>query len=157
GFGCAIWSSHALCWGNNLSGVLGLGVPGGGTPVMVPLPNAVQIAAGVNHACALTSQGTAACWGANDQGQLGGSPDRSYTPREVPGLAGVKAVGAGDGFSCAVDTSGSVLCWGRNASGQLGDGSLFAPSNPTAAPIPSPAAAVSLGGGSACALLVAGS
>src|SRR5207244_554717 len=64
----------AWCWGLNLSGQLGLGdtvnrtspaqLTGLGT-------GTASIAAGGLHACAMESDGSVWCWGANDYGQLG--------------------------------------------------------------------------------------
>ena len=108
----------------------------------VPLLNAVQIAVGGQHTCALINSSKAAaslsvaasdqetagyvvkCWGKNWFGQLG---DGTQTDRSIPvdvvGLSsGVQAIAAGDGHTCALTSSGGVKCWGWNTYGQLGDG-----------------------------------
>ena len=43
----------------------------------------VQVSAGDNHACALKSDGTVACWGGNSFGQLG---DGTNQDRKLPVL-----------------------------------------------------------------------
>ena len=108
----------------------------------VPLLNAVQIAAGGQHTCALINSSKAAaslsvaasdqetagyvvkCWGVNWFGQLGdGTQTRRSIPVDVVGLSsGVQAIAAGDGHTCALTSSDSVKCWGWNTYGQLGDG-----------------------------------
>jgi len=82
--------------------------------------------------CAQMEDGTVRCWGANIEGQLGvGKPAEamveSYTPLEVVGLAGVKALWFGESYSwggghsdgttdtgCAQLGDGKVHCWGHN-------------------------------------------
>lgn len=77
-----------------------------------------------NHSLALTSDGTAWAWGANQDGQIGdGSVSDSATPLTVSGLSNVIAIASGGGHSLAVTSDGTVWSWGANASGQLGDGS----------------------------------
>ena len=84
----------------------------------------VQIAAGNTHSCALLSDGTVRCWGANDQGQLGSpTPAQSDTAVTVPRVDQAIAIAAGDSHTCALLRDGSVMCWGSNYHGQLGDGS----------------------------------
>ncbi len=62
--------------------------------------------------CVLLDDGTVACWGQNESGQLGrgaGAGTISPTPARVPGLTDVVALD----HTCAVDTSGRAWCWGK--------------------------------------------
>ena len=56
------------CWGANVHGQVGDGsTTNRPAPVAVGgLSNAVGVAAGASHSCALLADGTARCWGAND-------------------------------------------------------------------------------------------
>ncbi len=123
----------AKCWGRNGNGQLGASttqtcgtanIPCSSTPVAVDgLTNAVQIALGFHHSCAVLRDGTAKCWGWNAYGQLGnGSTTDRYTPVAVSGLTNAVQISLGDNHSCAVLSDGTAKCWGRNASGRLGDG-----------------------------------
>jgi len=84
----------------------------------------VALAAGLSHACALTSDGEASCWGANESGQLG---DGTRTDRESPVSVSTElhfsTVVAGGSHTCALAAGGRAMCWGKNLNGQLGDGS----------------------------------
>ena len=64
------------------------------------------VTAGDSHACALSTDGTIACWGGNDHGQSD-APDGTY-----------EAVAAGGDHTCALRTDGAVACWGGNDYGQ---------------------------------------
>ena len=115
----------ARCWGNNWFGQLGDGTTTERhTPVAVSgLSNAVAIAAGNYHTCAVLGDGTARCWGRNDYGQLGdGTTTERHTPVAVSGLTNAVAVSAGGDHTCAVLSDGTARCWGDNSDGQLGDG-----------------------------------
>ncbi|MGE3138106.1 MAG: RCC1 domain-containing protein [Thermoleophilia bacterium] len=128
-FACALRSNGtAVCWGDNTSGQAGAGIgnPNGDLTEVPPsevvgLTEAVQIAAGNDHACAVRAGGSVVCWGSNQFGQLGrGTAGDSTVPVSVPGLTGVAELTAGAGHTCARRTNGSVACWG---SGWLvGDG-----------------------------------
>jgi hypothetical protein len=83
---------------------------------------AVQIAAGRSHTCALTTDGRIWCWGGNYSGQLGAGGWEASLAREVAGLAGLQSIGVGSSHTCAVTDDGEVRCWGDNRDGQLGDG-----------------------------------
>jgi hypothetical protein len=76
-------------WGNNEYGQLGDGT-NSNTSVAVTMSGALtnktvtDITAGISHTCALTSDGTAACWGNNGDGRLGnGTTTKSDTPVAV--------------------------------------------------------------------------
>ncbi|WP_304350047.1 putative Ig domain-containing protein [Comamonas testosteroni] len=95
---------------------------------------AVQIAAGGFHSCAVTTAGAVKCWGYNSDGQLGdGTTTSQNTPVAVSGLGGgVASVTGGTSHTCAVTTAGAVKCWGNNGSGQLGDGTTTSQNTPVA-------------------------
>lgn len=64
------------CWGYNGNGRLGYGTIVGtgitvGTAKVLGNDNFVSVSAGRTHTCALTTTGSAKCWGANDAGQIG--------------------------------------------------------------------------------------
>jgi len=124
-FGCAVQANGtASCWGLGERGQLGTGVveaTGLSTPQALPIADVVDIEAGVHHACATTVTGALYCWGANDAGQVNGTPgDDVLAPAVVPFVTGVRAVAAGGGHTCAIESDGHVTCWGDDLSGQLG-------------------------------------
>lgn len=125
---CAIIAGGGVqCWGLNFLGQLGDGtITGSPTPVsVIGLTSGVSaIAAGQEHACAITAAGGLQCWGRNFSGQLGaGTIKGSRTPVDVTGLtSGVAAVAGGGFHTCAVTTAGGAQCWGDNFFGQLGNG-----------------------------------
>jgi alpha-tubulin suppressor-like RCC1 family protein len=88
-----------------------------------PLPVRSGLVAGGTHTCALAADGSLACWGGNDRGQLGdGSTVRREGPARITVPEPPAAIAAGVTHSCAVSTAATLYCWGSNASGQLGDG-----------------------------------
>lgn len=132
GHACALKADGSVaCWGrNDFAGELGDGTTtNSSTPVAVSgLTDAVAIAAGNVHTCALKSNGTVACWGSNGGGSLGdGTTTDRHTPVAVAGLANVVAITAGLGDTCALRDDGTAACWGDNGSGQGGNGSQFSP------------------------------
>jgi len=100
-----------------------------------------SISAGADHACGLTSQHVAWCWGNNAAGQLGnpavtaacvGASDPcSDKPVRVATSLLFASISAGDGYTCAVTIAGAAYCWGDNTYGQLGTGSQQAAARPT--------------------------
>jgi len=124
---CALLRERVVkCWGANNFGQLG--APGGtfspSVPVQVALvADAVSITAGFFHTCALASDGSVRCWGANIAGQLGAPSENrtaSALPMDVIGAPPATAVAAGGVYTCALLEAGDVACWGGNDFNQLG-------------------------------------
>jgi alpha-tubulin suppressor-like RCC1 family protein len=138
-FSCALGADHAVrCWGDDSLGQLGDGgAPGPYLPAVVPGLSAkvAKLSAQWQHACALDTAGTLACWGANSSGQIGDgltSGARPPTTPSAPLPAQVTAVATGRDHTCALAADG-VYCWGANAQGQVN------PAQPSM-PIPTPQA-----------------
>lgn len=84
----------------------------------------IAVTAGSQHTCALRSDGSIACWGYSDAGQVGsGSTGLHTTPVSVSGIASALMIDAGYTHTCALLSEGTVSCWGGNDRGQIGDGS----------------------------------
>jgi alpha-tubulin suppressor-like RCC1 family protein len=123
-----------------------------------------QLVAGGAHACALTTDGQARCWGANDHGQLGsGDLADSVAPRAVVDASGVALteiveLSAGESHTCAVRRDGTLLCWGDGEDGQLGTGpGMTGAANPTPTLVGlTTVAQVAAGGRHTCAALADG-
>lgn len=97
-----------------------------------------DIAAGARHTCAITADGRAFCWGANQFGQLGnGSHTSAASPVPAVTAPPFASVSAGFNHTCAVGLTGRLYCWGGNFNGELGDGSTTDRTVPT--PVQSPA------------------
>ncbi len=114
---CALTAAGAAyCWGYNFYGQVGDGTTGADrlTPVQVQGGLVfTTMALGVFHACGLTGDGSAYCWGRNSAGNLG---DNSTTNRSSPVLVqgGLKftALVAGKKHTCGLTAAGATYCWG---------------------------------------------
>lgn len=183
-------SGEVDCWGWNEEAQLGEGTSNGpeqcngGYCSTRPIPvsglrNAVAVAAGPRHTCALLKGGRIACWGGNYYGQLGDGmadgpeecrtyPHCSTTPLSVSGITNAIAVAAGDDYTCALLADGHVECWGRSDRGQLGSGvttgspdcgfGIATSCSPTPVPVSgiANATAIAAGDEQTCALLGSG-
>lgn len=123
---CALLGGGSVsCWGDNFYGQLGDGTADGHllpTPVSTLAPSVQAISAGLRHTCVVTAGGGVACWGWNDDGQLGnGNGGAQLVPAPVYGIETAQALAVGDSHTCAVLAGGAVKCWGWNLYGQLGD------------------------------------
>jgi alpha-tubulin suppressor-like RCC1 family protein len=124
---------------------------------------AVAVTAGAYHSCALLGNGSADCWGYNNDGETGTSPSAfntlSISARQLDAAtgAGVQGTTAQGGYhTCAVLTTGSVSCWGFNGQRELGNGTNSGPqpvgTAVTAGPL-GPASSVAAGGYHTCAIV----
>jgi alpha-tubulin suppressor-like RCC1 family protein len=132
GFACALRDGgRAFCWGANHDGQLGNGTVG--EPVYVPGPVAGDLAFAAvttsgTHACGLTAEGVAYCWGSNASGELGIGAAGVGVPTPTPAQTAltftrISADGVtGDNTVCALTEAGEAWCWGSNRRGRLGDG-----------------------------------
>jgi alpha-tubulin suppressor-like RCC1 family protein len=156
-------SDRAYCWGRNDQGRLGDGT----TDLERPQPTTVtgglqflQVAAGGDYSCGMTTTNRVYCWGANYWGQLGvgeiSPPAVSLVPMRIANGRRFSGVSAGDRFTCAVTTDHRAFCWGYGKDGQIGDGKEFVRFAPSAVTGRHEFQQVTTGGRHACGLTTAG-
>jgi alpha-tubulin suppressor-like RCC1 family protein len=141
-------SSRVWCWGSNDHGQAGLvcGTSNANClsmlqPQLVSVPSSptdlfpkfVQVSAGEQHTCALSTRGNIFCWGENSLSQAGGTSGRS--PHQVISKSLYKQVAAGREHSCAVTIDGEVECWGENRHKQIQPGLLATANFPDPTPV----------------------
>ncbi len=120
---------------------------------------AAGLSVGFRHSCVARTDGSVACWGRNDAGQLGiagvgASPQLQVSTLDAPAID----VAAATEHTCAVLSDGGVSCWGTGRNGAV-DG--IAPDDPQRAQILPPtrvagvvgATSVRLSTHASCALL----
>ena len=131
-------------WGENSSGQLGLPREEKSRqyPHLIDIKKPCKaVAAGHQHALALTTDGYVMAWGNNTYGQLGiGTYISTHMPSKVMmensnlPLDHVQSIAAGDDHSMAIQNNGHVMLWGKNSSGQLGDSTPTDRLNPVPLP-----------------------
>ncbi len=83
------------------------------------------------HACGVTTDDRAYCWGWGGEGQLGdGTRTTQRAPVAVAGSRRWRQVIAGSYHTCGVTMSDVAFCWGLNQTGANGDGSTTLSSKP---------------------------
>ena len=93
------------------------------TPTTVlGVSNAASVVAGYQHACVLSRDGAASCWGLNDHGQLGSPSDARALPTPTPVATSLRfsALAVSNGLTCGVErdpVGARVWCWGDNGRG----------------------------------------
>ncbi len=81
------------------------------------IPDAMAVAAGGLHACAIRADGSVWCWGAGYAGQLGnGKLQDSDAPVHVTPLPPVVEISSYRQTTCARTMAGDVYCWGSSSS-----------------------------------------
>lgn len=150
---CGLRATQSVdCWGSNEFGQLGDSTANqicatstfNNVPVQCsnrprPVSSSVafnKLSVGGIHACALTPDGAAYCWGSADYGALGavatslcGNVACNKTPKPVATDLRFTEIGAGFDFTCAISTDTHTYCWGENDQGQLGSGNLSTQEN----------------------------
>ena len=143
---CALLDNGSVkCWGDGGSGRLGYGdgLPRGESPGEMgdSLPvvalgtgrTAATLAAGGQSTCALLDNGTARCWGRNNEGQLGygdtisrgdgaGEMGDNLTPIALGTGRTPRTITVGNLHACALLDDRTVRCWGEGDDGRLGLG-----------------------------------
>jgi alpha-tubulin suppressor-like RCC1 family protein len=100
------------------------------SPNVVIEPNAIQVANGTNHVCALFVGNQVKCWGANPYGEFwAGFGYNIIGDNETPLETTMKTfsknivkISVANQSTCVLFEDGSVKCWGRNEGGELGNG-----------------------------------
>jgi alpha-tubulin suppressor-like RCC1 family protein len=184
---CEILTSGALrCWGADSAGQLGHDSPtavGDGTGPSIkaagdiPLGGgeAIAVAAGEYHTCALLTTPAVRCWGLGSDGQLGHNSKQNVSDGTGPSIQAAgdvvlglgthaTAITAGDRHTCALLNTGAVRCWGLGIYGQLGhnsvdnvgDGVGLSIQSAGDVPLGGKAIAIAAGGSHTCALMSTG-
>ena len=160
-FSCGIATdSTGYCWGSNGHGQRGDGTPSQGIGNSTRFPTQLagdllwrQITVGGDHACGVTVDDVAYCWGSNS-GELGdGTTIDRTVPTPVTGALLFKSLAAGRSHTCGITTTDQVYCWGRGLSFGVSQPQVLVPFHISTAVVFS-----SLSGGwiSTCGLSTAG-
>ncbi len=164
----------ALCWGLNGNGQLGIGNT---TNVWIPLPIANAASLNVSSisvqrsgniggtTCAVLTNSSLYCWGANGNGQVGdGSGTQRTSPVAVSDASPYAAAFPGGYTSsemqtCGVQTNGTATCWGSSNYGIFGTGDWTLTGGGSNTPVPGPPmnfTSLSLSARTACGTLASG-
>jgi serine/threonine protein kinase/uncharacterized protein YjdB len=163
GHACGLAANGTVsCWGANASGQVGNEQP---SHEPVPRPMAVatpqrfrSIVAGAFHTCGIATDGSAWCWGENNDAQLGNNSNRdAAAPVAVERGLTYQALAAGEKHTCGVAADGRVYCWGDGFAYQLGIGVTEQRRTPDAARMREPATVIAAGRNSTCAVGAEGS
>ena len=120
-----------FCFGSNLYNQLGFeGFGNDELPRDISMPDglaAVEIVTGRTFSCARLADGSVACWGGNEFGELGrgvtDTPNENRaeraSPRRLANVPPARRLFAGAHGACLTDDMDAVYCWGRNHTGQV--------------------------------------
>jgi alpha-tubulin suppressor-like RCC1 family protein len=129
------------------------------TATVTPLAGTLvfrYVDAGSYHACGITTDERAVCWGFNGDGQaMAGSASQTLEPTPASGALTFRITSGGRYHSCGVTLSGVIYCAGANQDGRLIDGSQTPSPVPVQAKSPITFQSVSAGATHTCALSLA--
>lgn len=159
-FSCGLTAEgDAYCWGANDFGKLGDGEPPEPYKETATPSRVVggyrfsSLALGIYHACGLTADSRAYCWGDNLNGQLGnGTTTPSSSPVPISGDLRWRSISLGGAHGCGLTTDGAAYCWGNNVRGQFGNGSTEPSFSPQLIAAPGTYVAITAGGNHTCGL-----
>lgn len=123
---CAVLTAGLVkCWGRNQETQSGYYTASSAVrdPITVAnMTDAVTVAVGYQHSCAIRADKTVSCWGYEYEGRLGNGANTNAfrTAAPVSGLANIVALGAGYDQTCAVADTGAMYCWGANYGLEIG-------------------------------------
>ena len=109
--------------------------------------NAIDVATGRHHTCALTKSGDVVCWGSTYYGRVGPSNPHGG-PEKVPGLGVVTELAVSGDTTCVLSADKKVRCFGElwtHEGKDVKDGEVITLAIP-------PASSLGIGGGFACGL-----
>lgn len=146
------------------------GIEGSAVVTVSPLFASVTFASvtsGGAHTCAVSTVGSAHCWGRGEVGQLGAPApattclsEQTYpcalVPIPVAGGLSFSQLTGGGAHTCGLTTDGSAWCWGANPFGQLGDSTITARTAPVAVATPVKFASISAAADHTCGLTDSG-
>jgi alpha-tubulin suppressor-like RCC1 family protein len=120
---CAVdLDGTVYCWGYNGQRQLGVGSLNNYEPRPVRLPSDrrfLSVSTGELHACGITIEGDAFCWGTGFMGD--GNEATAQPPRLVSGGHRWTQLAAGYRHTCGLTDDGVAWCWGTNYGGQVGN------------------------------------
>lgn len=137
-------AGETFCWGSGDTELLGarysdpaVGTCWGTPCSPMPVPRARGMAGvqvGSWHACGLTTDGSALCWGSNASLQLGvsGGADTRSEPVQAGGGGTYASLTLGQAHTCGLTEEGAAYCWGDHWGGRLGGNQR---SGPVATPV----------------------
>jgi alpha-tubulin suppressor-like RCC1 family protein len=142
-----------FAWGKSEMGQLG---QGNTDPSLFPVritslrdKGIVQIASGLDHCVALSSDHRVWTWGFAAEGQLGhGQTEDIHQPKELESMRGakIKQIACGTDCTALVSGAGELFTFGNSEMGQLGHGQKGIVFEPLIVPMEDPVVSVACGG-----------